>query len=196
MKNKLLILDDDLVFAQTLQRQFERVGYCAEIVHNCQAALIAANKLKPNLLLLDLNLGTESSLSLVEQLRTQLPDSIIFMLTGYGSIATCVNAIKSGADDYLTKPMSFSKLLEKIEAELKMKTGFQQNEVLADLNEDKLLAPMSASQLEWEHIQAVLTANAGNISETARQLNMHRRTLQRKLNKKAVFRQSDNIKKG
>ena len=99
------------------------------------------------------------------------------LLTGFASIASAVEAIRLGADDYLPKPVDFNSLL---------KTILGDTEVNLSLEESKLNKIMSPERLEWEHIQHVLHSNDGNISETARQLNMHRRTLQRKLQKKPV----------
>lgn len=183
MNYEVILLDDDQVFAQTLQRQFQRVGCQAHLFHDTDSLLGSLNTLKPQLVILDLNLGTSSSLVTISPLRSAYPDAIILMLTGYGSIATCVNAIKAGADDYLTKPVTFQALYDKANILIAEKVSESvQNEVKA---QKPALKPMSASQLEWEHIQAVLKNHQGNISQTARALNMHRRTLQRKLNKRA-----------
>ncbi len=183
MSLKLLLLDDDLIFAQTLKRQFERKGYTVELAHSSLDVIRLAESFNPLVVIFDLNLGIESSLPAIAPVRSYCPESIILILTGYGSIATCVNAIKAGADDYLTKPLSFAALFEQVEKLVEQKSKSAAENQLAEFETD--FSPMSASQLEWEYIQSVLNSNQGNVSATARQLNMHRRTLQRKLNKKA-----------
>jgi two-component system response regulator RegA len=120
---------------------------------------------------LDLRFGAQSGLAYVPQLRQQLPESRILVMTGFASIATAVQAVKAGADDYLTKPMDFSMLLAAVQG-----TEFSEQ----DLPDEELL---STDQVEWEHIQRVLQQQDGNISQTAKLLGMHRRTLQRKLSK-------------
>lgn len=183
MSYKVVLLDDDQVFAQTLQRQFQRMGCTVNIFHDTTNLLDTLNMFSPQLVILDLNLGSSSSLAAIPPLRSAYPNAIILMLTGYGSIATCVNAIKAGADDYLTKPVSFQSLYDKVQ--LLITASIPKSEQVSDNPQNSDLKPMSASQLEWEHIQSVLKSNQGNISQTARALNMHRRTLQRKLNKRA-----------
>ncbi|WAJ70907.1 response regulator transcription factor [Catenovulum adriaticum] len=183
MSYEVVLLDDDQVFAQTLQRQFQRMDCTANIFHDTASLLDTLDMFCPQLIILDLNLGSSSSLAAIPPLRSAYPNAIILMLTGYGSIATCVNAIKAGADDYLTKPVSFQTLYDKIK--LLIAENSSKSEQTSISEQNPTLKPMSASQLEWEHIQAVLKSNQGNISQTARVLNMHRRTLQRKLYKRA-----------
>ena len=124
---------------------------------------------------LDLNLGNCTSLDLILPLRERNPDMRILVLTGYASIATAVRAIKLGADNYLAKPADTDEILTALLSD-------------PEPDADAELQPMSVRRLEWEHIQKVLEQNNGNISATARQLNMHRRTLQRKLQKRPVQR--------
>jgi two-component system response regulator RegA len=119
---------------------------------------------------MDLKLDTESSLAHIATARKACPKARIIMVTGYASIATTVEAIKQGADDYLPKPVSVDDILRK----------YVGDETMASPTEEVL----SPRRLEWEHIQRVLQDNGGNISKTAEQLSMHRRTLQRKLQKK------------
>ena len=127
--------------------------------------------------ILDLNLGGETSLNLIPILKKQLPEIRILILTGYASIATAVEAIKLGADNYLAKPADADEILSAMLAS---------DGIKMEPNESTSLEPMSVRRLEWEYIQRVLMENNGNISATARQLKMHRRTLQRKLQKRPV----------
>ena len=171
MNNKLLaVLDDDRVFADTLVRRLNKKGFSGYAFYRLQALLECDQTF--DCIILDLNLGDHSVLSGLEQIREQWQASRIVMLTGYASIASTVSAVKKGADDYLTKPVNMEQLI-------------------TTLGGDTLPEPehkvISSSQLEWEHIQQVLQNNDGNISATARALNMHRRTLQRKLQKKPMW---------
>jgi two-component system response regulator RegA len=124
-----------------------------------------------------MNLSGQSSLPFISLYRKQLPTAKIILVTGYASIASTVTAIKSGADDYLPKPLEFKKLVTLI-------AGTANPKVTEHAELD--LKKPSPERLEWEYIQQALNDNQGNVSETARQLNMHRRTLQRKLAKKTV----------
>lgn len=125
--------------------------------------------------ILDLNLGTETSLELIPLLIEGNSEIRILILTGYASIATAVEAIKLGATNYLAKPADIEEILAALLERSDM-----------PITRETVSEPMSVKRLEWEHIQKVLQENDGNISETARQLKMHRRTLQRKLQKKPV----------
>jgi len=127
---------------------------------------------------LDLNLGRETSLKLIPLLKASHQNIRILMLTGYASITTAVEAIKLGADNYLAKPSDADEILAALLSENQTK--------LSTTDDRSKLERMSVRRLEWEHIQKVLQENDGNISATARQLNMHRRTLQRKLQKHPV----------
>ncbi len=173
----ILLVEDDEVFARVITRAMARRDH--QVVHapdtDSVPPLLARYRFDHAIL--DLNLGGESSLSLIPTLKAYREDIRILILTGYASIATAVEAIKTGADNYLAKPADA-------------------DEILAALLEDQqepdsaagetMQSPMSVRRLEWEHIQKVLKENDGNISATARQLKMHRRTLQRKLQKKPV----------
>jgi len=121
-----------------------------------------------------MKLAQETTLSIITPLRKLRPHSRIILLTGFASIATAVDAIKLGADDYLAKPLDSQTLLAAL-------NNSKATEIKLDEQSE---SPLSAEQVEWQHIQQVLKANQGNISATARQLSMHRRTLQRKLQKK------------
>jgi|SRR5690554_686432 len=164
---KLIIVDDDETLCRTLARRFTQQGYEAHYYFQPTSveALIAQQATH---YLLDMRFSEQSGLTFVEPLRQALPDCRIIMLTGYASIASAVQAVKMGADDYLTKPTDFASLLSAV-------TGDTQNQ--AEMRES-ILTP---EQIEWEHIQRVLQEQDGNVSQTARLLGMHRRTLQRKL---------------
>lgn len=163
----IAVLDDDTVFADTLARRLHKRGYQAHAFYSIEALL--ASQQTWQCLLLDMNLGTRSSIPVIPQLKQIWPEAEIIVLTGYASIASTVAAIKNGADDYLPKPLDFAALLAKI----------NQQPTAADPEQT-----LSTAQLEWEHIQRVLEEHNGNVSASARALNMHRRTLQRKLQKK------------
>ncbi|NVK86875.1 MAG: response regulator [Gammaproteobacteria bacterium] len=171
MSELWLIIDDDPSFAATLSRRLKHKGYECEIALDGYDALRLCKSNIFDYLIVDLNLNNENGLELVPELRSILPNAKILMLTGYASIATAVQAIKLGADHYLPKPASLNQILQVFETE-------------PVANELSINSPMSPEQLEWEHIQFTLQQNQGNISATARALDMHRRTLQRKLNKR------------
>lgn len=168
---KLLITDDDHLFAQTLARQLTRRGHQCTLAHNSEEALAAVENAVFDAAITDLVMPGESGLILVEQLHHSDPELPILVLTGYASITTAVEAIKLGARHYLAKPASIDEILQA----LAQAQGNAQLDVQAK--------PLSVERLEWEHIQKVLHEYDGNVSATARALNMHRRTLQRKLEK-------------
>ncbi|WP_024603458.1 MULTISPECIES: response regulator [unclassified Pseudoalteromonas] len=170
---KLLIIEDDINLASTLARRLTKQGFTCEVAHNQSDALLTARKLLPDFVLLDMKLGDDNGLALIKPLRSLLPQTHIVLLTGFASIATAVEAMRSGANDYLTKPVDMATLLKALNTE----------PVASNVIDDAVMSP---ERLEWEHIQQVLHSNNGNVSVTARQLNMHRRTLQRKLQKKPV----------
>jgi two-component system response regulator RegA len=167
-----LVVDDDQRFATTLAQALERRGWAAVVAHTTSAALAAAESAAPDAAVVDLRLGDEDGMALLQPLREAAPDIRIVVLTGYASIATAVKAIKLGANDYLAKPVTASAVVDAL---------LRGAAVAAD---EAPLTAMSPRRLEWEHIQRILTENDGNISATARTLNMHRRTLQRKLAKR------------
>lgn len=165
-----LIVDDDRVFADTVARGLKRRGNQVAVALDTGGALDIARRHAPAHVLLDLRLGTESGLQLLPELRRLLPQARIVILTGYGSIATAVQAMRDGADDYLPKPVRLADVLRAFSIPVEAEApGFE---------------PMSPRRLEWEHLQRVLTEEDGNVSRAARRLGMHRRTLQRKLAKK------------
>ena len=171
---KLLIIEDDINLASTLERRLTKQGFKCKVAHNQSDALLIAREHLPNLVLLDMKLGQDNGLMLIKPLRSLLKQTHIVLLTGFASIATAVEAMRLGANDYLTKPIDMVTLLKALKREASL---------IEEQIEDVVMSP---ERLEWEHIQQVLHSNNGNISETARQLNMHRRTLQRKLQKKPV----------
>ena len=168
---KLLITDDDPLFAQTLSRQLTRRGHECTLAHDSVDALQAVENHVFDAAITDLVMPGESGLMLVEQLHQSDPELPILVLTGYASIATAVEAIKLGARHYLAKPAGIDEILQALE----QSQGNAQVDVQAK--------PLSVDRLEWEHIQKILHQHEGNVSATARALNMHRRTLQRKLDK-------------
>ncbi|WP_024593119.1 MULTISPECIES: response regulator [unclassified Pseudoalteromonas] len=172
---KLLIIEDDINLASTLARRLTKQGFICEVAHNQSDALLTARKLLPDFVLLDMKLGDDNGLALIKPLRSLLTQAHIVLLTGFASIATAVEAMRLGANDYLTKPVDMATLLKALNTE-----------PVASASSAIDDAVMSPERLEWEHIQQVLHSNNGNVSVTARQLNMHRRTLQRKLQKKPV----------
>ncbi len=166
---KLVLLDDDVTLTRTLCRRLEALGHQVQSYNEAVSPdLLVAQQ--ADCYLLDLRFGTVSGLDYVAPLRQQLPLCRIVLLTGYASIATAVQAVKAGADDYLTKPVDFATLTQALSGQVSTTAT----------NEAYVL---STDQLEWEHIQRVLEQHQGNISQTAKALAMHRRTLQRKLQK-------------
>ncbi|MFC3034775.1 response regulator transcription factor [Pseudoalteromonas fenneropenaei] len=172
---KLVIIEDDIALANTLARRLAKHAFEVVIFHDISFHFEKIVALAPDALLLDMKLAQTTSLMSLPALRAALPEVRIVILTGYGSIATAVEAIRKGADDYLTKPADLQTIIKALQGEQELHQGKLE---VHDL--------MSPERLEWEHIQRALQANHGNISQTARQLNMHRRTLQRKLQKKPV----------
>jgi two-component system response regulator RegA len=171
----ILIVDDDDVFRAALGRAFARRGFTPLLAADSETAYAITREQKPYACVLDLKLGAESGLHLLPELLRLQPTMRIVVLTGYASIATAVDAVKQGALNYLAKPADADEIL----AAIQLNTNVARSEVLQT-------QPMSVDRLEWEHIQKVLAEHAGNISETARTLGMHRRTLQRKLQKRPV----------
>lgn len=174
-RERVLLIDDDTVFVQVLTRALAARGFEVSGVNDGAAALAACVTLRPKFAVLDLKLGAESGLALIPQLLQVQPGLRILLLTGYASIATAVEAIKRGAHDYLAKPVDADQVVQALLG----RPGQGADEALPD-------APPPLKRLEWEHIQRVLTDCEGNISEAARRLGLHRRTLQRKLAKKPV----------
>ncbi len=168
----LLIVDDDAPLCQRLARAMERRGFVVSTAENVAAGVAAATAHPPAYAVVDLRLGDGSGLDVVGALRQARPEARIVMLTGYGNIATAVAAVKAGALDYLPKPAD----ADAVERALLAQAG-----EAPEPPED----PMSADRVRWEHIQRVFELCERNVSETARRLKMHRRTLQRILSKHA-----------
>lgn len=168
----LLILDDDAAFRTRLARALEQRGFEVTAVGTVAEANDIASRNAPAYAVLDLRLEDGSGLSVVEALNRSRPDCRVVMLTGYGAIATAVAAVKAGAIDYLAKPADPEDIVKALLASPDEKPEPPEN-------------PMSADRIRWEHIQRVYELCGHNVSETARRLNMHRRTLQRILAKRA-----------
>ena len=172
--DRLLLVDDDRTFCQVLSRALERRGYTVLLAHDPAHGLELAEREEPDYAVIDLRIGTESGLMLIKKLGQLGPKMRIVVLTGYASIATAVEAIKLGAIHYLTKPTETDEIV----------AALHRNESDAAIPLPE--RPLSVRRLEWEHLQKVLMEHGGNISAAARALRMHRRTLQRKLNKRPV----------
>lgn len=170
----LLIIDDDTVFCDVLAKAMTKRGFSVTCAHTIEDALKLAETATSEYAIVDLKLSSESGLVLVEKLKALDPGTRIVMLTGYASIATAVEAIKLGATHYLAKPVDADEIM----------TAFERT--VGESNTSISAHPLSVGRLEWEYIQRILTENDNNISVTARILNMHRRTLQRKLAKKPL----------
>lgn len=168
----LLIVDDDQPFRDRLAKAMARRGFTVRAVSSLSEGIAAVEDHPPSYATLDLRLLDGSGLDIVPLIRNARPDARIVILTGYGNIASAVAAVKAGAVDYLAKPAD----ADQIEAAL-----LAQDDSLPPPPEN----PMSADRVRWEHIQRVYEQCDRNVSETARRLNMHRRTLQRILAKRA-----------
>jgi len=167
-----LLVDDDELYLQTLQRSLARHGLETRTARSIEEALGVAEEIRPAFALLDLRLSEEeSALALIRPLRALRADMRILLVTGYASVATAVEAIKLGADDYLPKPATAPMILRSLEPKKKEAVAVETT-----------MTPLH--RLEWEHIQQALHETGGNVSAAARLLGMHRRSLQRKLAKK------------
>ena len=168
----LLLLDDDAPLRTRLGRALEQRGFEPVLVGSVAEALSAVRSQAPAYAVLDMRLDDGSGLKVVEAVRDARPDAKIIMLTGYGNIATAVQAVKAGAVDYLSKPADADDVVRALLAKGGGSAAPPEN-------------PMSADRVRWEHIQRVYELCNHNVSETARRLSMHRRTLQRILAKRA-----------
>jgi two-component system, response regulator RegA len=168
----LLIVDDDKAFLQRLARAMEKRGYLTETAESVAEARHKVEAANPSFAVVDMRLEDGNGLDVIEMIRARRPEARAIILTGYGNIATAVTAVKLGAVDYLSKPAD----ADEIHAALMQKKDAR---ALPPEN------PMSADRVRWEHIQRVYELCDRNVSETARRLNMHRRTLQRILAKRA-----------
>jgi len=174
----LLLVDDDAALRRRLARAFEERGFAVREADGVAAALALAREESPELAVVDLRVPDGDGLDVVRALKRIDPTTIVVVLTGYGSIATALEAVRLGATHYLTKPADVEELIAAFARE----------------NGDPSAAPRTEhaaptlARVEWEHIQRVLADCAGNVSEAARRLGIHRRSLQRKLAKYPVPR--------
>ncbi|MFZ4767528.1 MAG: response regulator transcription factor [Roseimicrobium sp.] len=168
---RILLVDDDGVYLQRLARALRDRGCTIAAVETAEAASEAAAQLQPEAAVLDLKLPGANGLMCLRELRAAWPELRVLILTGYGSIATAMEAVRQGAWDYLTKPADADQIL----AALHRDPSRPQSEAE--------IVPPSLERIEWEHIQRVLTDKDGNISQAAATLGLHRRSLQRKLQK-------------
>ena len=170
--NSLLLIDDDEPFLRRLAKAMEKRGFSIETAGSVAAGRAIATARPPAYAVVDLRLEDGNGLDVVEVLREKRPDAKVVVLTGYGAIATAVAAVKIGAMDYLSKPADATDITNALLAEKDDLPPPPEN-------------PMSADRVRWEHIQRVYELCDRNVSETARRLNMHRRTLQRILAKRS-----------
>lgn len=168
----LLVLDDDMALRTRLGRALEQRGFEVRVAGTVAEALEAVKAAAPAFAVLDMRLDDGTGLKVVQAIRDARPESRVVMLTGYGNIATAVAAVKAGAVDYLAKPADADDVARALLAAADMTAAPPEN-------------PMSADRVRWEHIQRVYELCGNNVSETARRLSMHRRTLQRILAKRA-----------
>ncbi|MEQ1621144.1 MAG: response regulator transcription factor [Methylococcales bacterium] len=173
-KPRLLLVDDDEVFCNVLKLALQKRNFEVLVANDIRTGIELAELNLPEYAVIDLRIGHDSGLELVKKLISLDDNTRIVMLTGFASIATAVEAIKLGAVHYLTKPAN----ADEIAAALNKNEG--------DSSVGISESPLSVKRLEWEHLQKVLMQHEGNISAAARALSMHRRTLQRKLDKKPV----------
>jgi two-component system response regulator RegA len=164
-RSRLLVVDDDEPFRSRLARSLEARGLEVAQAASAQEALGVARAFRPDRALIDLRITDGSGLDVLAELKRELPALICILLTGYGSIATALEAVRRGAFDYLTKPVDADDVLRAFEAG----------------GEEVAATVPSLHRVEWEHIQRVLADCQGNVSQAARLLGVHRRTLQRKL---------------
>jgi len=172
MNKSLLVVDDDLPFRERLSRSMEKKGFEVDSADSFASAVEIIEKQNYDYAIVDMRLTDGSGLELIKKLQIKSPGTKSLLLTGYGNIATAVAAIKSGAIDYLPKPAEVDQIYDALT---------NSKEVLPPPPEN----PMTADRIRWEHIQRVFVQCNRNVSETARRLRMHRRTLQRILNKHA-----------
>lgn len=168
----LLLVDDDKPFVTRLARAMETRGFTVATAESVAEGLAAIARAAPAFAVIDMRLGDGNGLDVISDLKARRPDARGIILTGYGNIATAVTAVKLGAFDYLAKPADADEIFSALMATQHDKAELPEN-------------PMSADRVRWEHIQRIYELCGRNVSETARRLNMHRRTLQRILAKRA-----------
>jgi two-component system response regulator RegA len=171
-ERSLLIVEDDRSFLQRLAKALEQRGFTVAIAESVADGLLQVEKSTPAFAVVDMRLADGNGLDVISALKRRRPDARGIILTGYGNIATAVNAVKMGAVDYLAKPVDADDVVAALLAIDNKKIEPPEN-------------PMSADRVRWEHIQRIYELCGRNVSETARRLNMHRRTLQRILAKRA-----------
>lgn len=169
---RLLIVDDDRPFLNRLGRAMEARGFIVDVAESVAEAIRTAKTSTPDFAVVDMRLGDGNGLDVIEVINSVNPDCKAIILTGYGNIATAVTAVKMGAIDYLSKPADADDVYAALMRKSDEKANPPEN-------------PMSADRVRWEHILRVYELCDRNVSETARRLNMHRRTLQRILAKRA-----------
>ena len=172
MNNSLIIIDDDTPFRERLTRSMEKKGFIVEFFGEAKKAITRLKEKNFDYAIVDMRLDDSSGLEIIQSIKVTSPETRSLLLTGYGNIATAVAAIKSGAVDYLPKPAAIDQIYEALVLSKKTLPPPPTN-------------PMTADRIRWEHIQRVFIQCNRNVSETARRLRMHRRTLQRILNKHA-----------
>jgi|TARA_B110000196_G_scaffold296522_1_gene286918 two-component system response regulator RegA len=172
MNKELIIIDDDSPFRERLSRSMEKKGFNVESFVNTKDSTIRINEKSFDFAIVDMRLEDGSGLELIKYIKAKSPSTKSLLLTGYGNIATAVAAIKSGAIDYLPKPAETEQIYQALTSSKDMLPPLPNY-------------PMTADRVRWEHIQRVFIQCNRNVSETARRLRMHRRTLQRILNKHA-----------
>ncbi len=168
----LLIVDDDKPFLSRLQRAMETRGFIVTVAQSVAEGLAAIAKEAPAFAVIDMRLLDGNGLDVIQELKAKRPEARAIILTGYGNIVTAVTAVKLGAFDYIAKPADADEIYAALMATRHDKAELPEN-------------PMSADRVRWEHIQRIYELCGRNVSETARRLNMHRRTLQRILAKRA-----------
>ena len=168
---RILLVDDDKTYLNRLAKALRDRGCTIATAETAEAAPAAAAALKPQAAVLDLKLPGASGLTCLRELRAAWPELRVLMLTGYGSIATAMEAVRQGAWDYLTKPADADQILAALGRDPSQSPN------------DSEIVPSSLDRMEWEHIQRVLNDNDGNVTQTAAALGLHRRSLQRKLRK-------------
>jgi two-component system response regulator RegA len=171
-EKSLLIVDDDKPFLTRVARAMETRGFIVSMASSVAEGLAAIAKAPPAFAVIDMRLADGNGLDVISELKAKRPDARGIILTGYGNIVTAVTAVKLGAFDYLAKPADADEIFNALMATRHDKAELPEN-------------PMSADRVRWEHIQRIYELCSRNVSETARRLNMHRRTLQRILAKRA-----------
>jgi two-component system response regulator RegA len=171
-ERSLLIVEDDKSFLQRLARAMETRGFVVTTAESVADGILQVEKAAPAFAVVDMRLGDGNGLDVISAMKRRRPEARAIILTGYGNIATAVNAVKLGAVDYLAKPVDADDVVAALLA-------FDNKKIEPPEN------PMSADRVRWEHIQRIYELCGRNVSETARRLNMHRRTLQRILAKRA-----------